>query len=462
MIIPSAMADRKHRADPACIRHEDLHGHPGNDISCQVPVKDQCPDHVPVPSYDRLKSITGRHVWIESYGCTYNERDAEMLAAVLEDQGCLLVSRPEEADLVVINTCTVTAATDRAMMRRVRENLGRETILTGCLPIARKELVRQAGGPGVVFPRDVHAAFDSLESPPHSHSGIVQVAEGCNGNCSYCITRFARGRVKSIPLERVGLQVRSAVAAGVAEIRLTGQDVAAYGLETPTSFLRLLASVVSQPGDFMVRVGMMNPASVMPFLHDLPSAWDHPKVFRFLHLPVQSGSARVLERMNRGYSADDVKYIVQEFRDRMPDLFLMTDVICGFPGETEDDFSETCELVRNLKPDKVNITRFSKRPGTPAAQLRDFPDRIKKDRSRALQRLAEGIYHEKNAGIIGSVVPVIVTEVVREGSVTCRTPAYRGVVVRGRFPVGTRMNVRVLQDRTYFFTGEPADAGTGT
>lgn len=460
MIIPSAMADRKHHATPDCVRPEGLHGCPRGFLSRQAALKEQCPARMPVPSDVQLKSITGRRVWIESYGCSYNERDGEILAAVLEGQGCSLVSRPEDADLVVINTCTVTAATERAMMRRIRENLGREIILTGCLPIARQEMVRLAGGPGVIFPRDIHRAFDSLESPPHSPSGTVQVAEGCNGNCSYCITRIARGRVKSVPLEQVIRQVRSAVAGGIAEIRLTGQDVAAYGHDTGGSLKHLLTSVVVEPGDFMVRVGMMNPASVIPVLHDLPVAWDHPKVFRFIHLPAQSGSARVLEGMNRGHSPDDVKCIVREFRDRMPDLFLMTDIICGFPGETDDDFSATCELVRHLRPDKVNITRFSKRPGTPAAQLSDFPDRTKKDRSRALQRLAEEIYHEKNADIIGSVVPVIVTEVVREGSVTCRTPSYRGVVVRGRFPVGTRLNVRVLQDRTYFFTGEPADSGT--
>lgn len=406
------------------------------------------------PSIGLLGGLAGKPVFLESYGCTYNERDKEMLEAVLVFQGCRIVSDPRDAEVVVLNTCAVTGRTERAMLKRMRACGDRMVVVTGCLPLVRMGAVRTAGNPVVLHPDDIRTAYFQSGLSAPARTGVVQVASGCLGRCSYCITRFARGPLRSVPPRQVFLEVRNAVSHGAAEIRLTAQDVSAYGRDTGYLLPRLLSGVAALPGNFMVRVGMMNPATVIPQLDDLVDAMSLPGIFRFLHLPVQSGSARVLRAMDRGYTPQEVIRIVERFREKMPDLFFMTDVICGFPGETDGEFGETVDLIRLLRPDKVNVTRFSKRPKTRASDLSDFPDRIKKERSRMVQKTAESVYREKNAGEIGKVVLVVVTEVVRAGSVMARTEAYRGVVVPGDYPPGTRMHVRILTDRTYFFTGE--------
>ncbi|MFY1645444.1 radical SAM protein, partial [Methanoculleus bourgensis] len=167
-------------------------------------------------------------------------------------------------------------------------------------------------------------------------------------------------------------------------IQLTGQDVAAWGLNRGESLPDLLQAITEIPGRFAVRLGMMHPAPVLRILDPLIDAYASEKMFRFLHLPVQSGSDTVLERMQRGYRAGDVIRIVDAFRERYPDMMISSDFITGFPGETDEEFRQTLDLLRRAAFVKVNITRYSRRPGTPAAALKDLPERIRKDRSRAL------------------------------------------------------------------------------
>ncbi len=265
----------------------------------------------------------------------------------------------------------------------------------------------------------------------------------------------------STPPEDVLDAVRRLAASGAYEIQLTGQDVAAWGLDRGESLPDLLRAIGEVPGRFAVRPGMMHPASVMRVLEPLLDVYGSDKVFRFLHLPVQSGSDSVLERMQRGYSAADVLRIVDAFRERYPEMMISSDFITGFPGETDDEFRQTLDLLKRAAFVKVNITRYSRRPGTPAAALKDIPERIRKDRSRALLREANRIYDRYNERWIGRETPVVATEKNAPGSTVCRNPCYLNVVVEEDLPFGFSGRAVVRENRRHYVIGEvvPPDDG---
>jgi MiaB-like tRNA modifying enzyme len=435
--------------------------HPPNDTGDHTPARS-----VRLPTARResiaitLEDLRGRRIYIESYGCTYNHADTRRLEAILEGLGCRLTG-PDEADTVIINTCTVIEATERKMLRRLAAFADRDLYVTGCMPLVQAELIREVCTAQIIHPDEIHERFGGVGTTGTGSIGVVQLASGCVGHCSYCITRLARGRLKSASAEEILDAVRQLAASGACEIQLTGQDVAAWGLDRGESLPDLLQEIVDIPGRFAVRLGMMNPASVLRILEPLVDAYESDRIFRFLHLPVQSGSDSVLERMQRGYSAADVVKIVDAFRERYPDVMISSDFITGFPGETDDEFQQTLELLRRAAFVKVNITRYSRRPGTPAAALKDLPERIRKDRSRALLRQANIIYDRYNERWIGRETPVVATEKNAPSSTVCRNPCYLNVVVAEDLPFGFSGRAAITANRRHYVIGTLIPPGAG-
>ena len=293
-----------------------------------------------------FEELQNRRIYIESYGCTYNQADGRRLAAILEGRGCTMTERPEEADAVIVNTCTVIGATERKMLRRLALFADRDLYVTGCMPLVQMERIHSVCTPHLIHPDEIASHAGGVGTRGPGATGVVQVASGCVGRCSYCITRLARGRLVSASREAILDAVRSLVASGAYEIQLTGQDVAAWGLDRGESLPELLRDIAKIPGKFAIRPGMMNPAAVLGILEPLVDAYESEKIFRFLHLPVQSGSDTVLGRMQRGYTAADITRIVGTFRERYPDMMISSDFITGFPGETDEEFSQTLDLLR--------------------------------------------------------------------------------------------------------------------
>jgi len=400
-----------------------------------------------------LDNLQGKKVYIESYGCTYNHADTRRLEAILEGLGCQLTG-PDEADAVIINTCTVIGATERKILRRLAAFADRDLYVTGCMPLVQEELIRSVCTPQIIHPDEIHRLSSGVGTRSPGAVGVVQVASGCVGRCSYCVTRLARGRLKSAPPDEIINAVRNLAASGAYEIQLTGQDVAAWGLDRGESLPDLLRAISEVPGRFALRLGMMHPASVLRILDPLVDAYGSEKVFRFLHLPVQSGSDTVLERMQRGYRAADVLTIVDTFRERYPDMMISSDFITGFPGETEAEFQETLEHLQRAAFVKVNITRYSRRPGTPAAALKDLPERVRKVRSRALLREADRIYDQYNETWIGRETPIVATEKNAPGSTVCRNPCYLNVVIKEELPFGFSGRAVITENHRHYVIGE--------
>lgn len=416
--------------------------------------------------------------YIETYGCTSNLGNSQDLARALQEMGHI-PSTLQEADAVIVNTCAVTEKTERKVVRRLSLLQGERLIVAGCLPVAMPESISGLSCRGqlgllnrssaarisdlfyesFIPPRDELLQGSSRDALPPGPfpcgdlCAVVNVAEGCNGSCSYCIVAKARGRLKSRGLEDVVAEVEKLAALGAAEVQISAQDTAAYGSDIGTNLGQLLERLVRTPGDFRLRVGMMNPNSALLIKDQLLRAYQSPKIYRFLHIPVQSGSEEILRSMGRRYSAANFLKLVSAFRSAHAKITIITDVIVGFPGETDGDFIETLDLVERLQPDKVNITRFSARPGTPAARLYDMPDRIKKDRSREMTRLWLEIAAERNQRYVGEIITARITERGRGGTMKARAENYLGIVVEGRPKLGSIVLVAVKNSNPFYVSG---------
>ncbi|HTD81359.1 MAG TPA: radical SAM protein, partial [Thermoplasmata archaeon] len=241
----------------------------------------------------------------------------------------------------------------------------------------------------------------------------------------------------------------------IRDIKLTGQDTAAYGMDTGTSLAELLNAITRIPGEFRVRVGMMDPLTALPILDDLIRAYSPGTVYKFLHLPVQSGDDGILDAMKREHTVAEFERIVAEFRRAIPEVSISTDIIVGFPGETEEAFDRTMDLLRRVRPDTVNITRFSPRAGTPAATMRDQVQGWRvKERSRRLTRLRMAIAREIHESFVGRELAVLTTEPGKAGTTLARTDAYRQVVLPSEEPIGEFGVARILAGRESDLIGE--------
>jgi len=407
--------------------------------------------------------------YIETFGCTANQGNSQDLARALQENGHI-PSTLEEADAVIVNTCAVTEKTERKVVRRLSMLQGERLIVAGCLPAAIPESISHISCRGRMGPLSGPAAAEIADLFPgplgpaaareamnfqfaSDACAVVNISEGCNGSCSYCIVRKARGTLRSRSSEEVEAQVKELVGQGYVELQISAQDTAAYGFDLGTNLAKLMERVAEVSGNFRVRVGMMNPSNILSQEKELIRAFHSPKIYRFLHIPVQSGSDAVLQSMGRKYNAHDFQSAVEAFRSEFPDITIITDIIAGFPGETDEHFQESLQLIDRLQPDKVNITRFSKRPGTPAALKYDMPDRIKKDRSREMTRLWLDIARERNRRYVGQTISVLVTEQGREGTMKARAENYLGVLVAGKAVLGERVTVEVVDSNSFYVLG---------
>ena len=413
-------------------------------------------------------------VHVEVYGCSANQADAEIAAGLLVEAGHTLVKRAEDADVSVLLTCIVKTPTERKMVRRLKSLEGRRIVVAGCMPKALREIVEEVSpGASLVGPDDVVRIPEAVEeaavggrvvcldgaAPNHTclprvrRSGLVHIApiaSGCLGNCSYCIVKVARGRLLSFPPDGIIKDAEAAVASGCKEIWVTAEDTAAYehrGMRLPELIERLSAI----RGRFMLRVGMMTPNSALPIVDDLIEAFRGEKMFRFLHAPVQAGSDEILMRMRRRYLVGEFRELVTRFRERFPDVGISTDIICGFPGESETQFEESLKLVEWLRPDALNMSRFWPRPETEAAGLSgQLNGRVTKDRSRRLDELWTRVGREANRAWVGWEGDVLLDELGHSGSKIGRTRSYKAVAVVTEACLGEWIKVRVTgAERAY-------------
>ena len=401
-------------------------------------------------------------IWFEGYGCTANQGETIEMRDHANELGHELALNSDAAETVVLGTCTVIESTQNKMERRISELMdqGKNVIVSGCMATAdSKVLNSKFPDAPLVSPGDIEGLGDLIgrggckpEKQESPLSTILPISSGCLGRCTYCATLRARGRVTSRSINDIFFKAQYAIDCGSKELLLTSQDNGAFGADSDTSLELLLKELSHLDGDFRLRVGMLNPMLVSGRSESMAKAWGDSRTYKFLHLPIQSGSQKILDSMVRDHSLEDFWEVVDTFRSYYPEMMIITDVITGFPGENEEDHQATVDLLKRLLPDLVNITRFSPRQGTPAAKLKRLNGKIVKDRSRELTSLRQDLGAKSFKRFVGRKTSVLSIENQRPGSTLCRDENYRPIIVKEELPLGQLYNVEIVKSDYAYLT----------
>ena len=443
-----------------------------------------------------------KHLWEEkgsmkkfnilTLGCQMNERDSETLAGMLTEMGYEQIDDRNQADIAIINTCSVRDHADRrffgmlGQLKKIKEkNPGFIVCVCGCM-MQQQHIIDQIkekypwvdiifGTHNIHrFPRllgnvisekekqieiweDGGEIVEGLPSKRlYKHKAFVNIMFGCNNFCTYCIVPYTRGRERSRRPEDILAEIKRLVDDGVKEITLLGQNVNSYKGEGGVDFADLLRMINEVDGIERIRFMTSHPKDLSDRLIDVYRDCD--KVCSFFHLPVQSGNDNILKRMNRRYTADDYMELVRKLREARPDISLTTDIIVGFPGETEEEFEDTLKLVEAVNFDSAFTFMYSKRKGTPAAEYDDqIPEEIKHDRFDRLVETVNRCAADRNARFVGQITPVLVEGVSKsdEGCVTGRNPQNKIVNFPGDASLtGTIVNVKISEASTFSLVGK--------
>ncbi len=395
-------------------------------------------------------------IYIETFGCSANTNNSEIIAGLLQKKGHTISENEEHAEIIVLNTCTVKKPTESKIKKRLAglHKKRKKIITAGCMAEVQADEIKKSAPEAAILGLkslgSICKAVDSLTknkifeelSKAHEQKllfpekrknpviGILQVSEGCLGKCSYCIVRLAKGKLFSYTESEIIEKAKSMIKQGCKEIWFTSQDTAAYGLDSGRGIISLLKKLNSLEGSFMIRIGMMNPQHLIPVADEMAETINKGKIFHFLHIPLQSGSSRILKKMNRPYTAEDFLKLAEKMRKKISNLTISTDIICGFPGETEKDFMDTVDLIKKSRPDVLNISRFWPRPGTEAEKM---PGQIHgnttKQRSQALTKEFRKIALEKNKKWISWKGQALVDEK-QKNCYIARNISYKPIVIK--------------------------------
>ena len=415
-------------------------------------------------------------IWVEAYGCSASFSDSEMISGLIVNGGHTLAENPDDSDLSVIVTCSVKDATASKMIHRIKESNSKPLVVAGCLPKAEKDTVEKfAENASLLGPNSIGKTLQVIQSTLDGKKlialedsdiskvglpkirlnpavGIVEIASGCMSECTFCQTKLSKGDLQSYRIGDIVRQVKTEISDGCSEVWLTSTDNGCYGFDIDSDLPELINSVVEIPDKFFVRVGMMNPMYMPRIRDNLLKSFDSSKVFKFLHVPVQSGSDKVLNDMKRGHTASTFRDVVNQFREKFGKFTISTDVIVGFPTETEEDFEMTMNLLRETKPDIVNLSRYSQRPGTDAAEMVQIDVAEVKRRSKIAYELISDISRENNQKWIGWKGQVLFDEEF-ENQVRGRNFAYKPIFVNEEPKIGQISSVEITEATNHSLIG---------
>jgi len=360
--------------------------------------------------------------YIETYGCAANKSDSEIIAGILSRNGLVRVNSPKYANLIIINTCVVKGPTINKILHRTRKLIEKfptkKFLIAGCMPEAYPELIKKN------FPRASMISTNRIveignavrkifkgkrieilgklkkekvclpKLRENKIIDIVQICSGCLGNCSYCATKLAKGNLISFSPEKIVKEIKMAKSNGAKEFWLTGQDISCYGFDIEFSLPKLLEKILCEvEGKYFIRLGMLNPKHLEKIINQLLEVCTDNRIFKFFHIPVQSGSNKILTEMNRSYSVEVFEGIINKIRKKFPMATIWTDIIVGYPKENDKDFNETLNLIKKIKPDWVNVSKFYLMNKT---NVKEFPKtEIAKERSRIASEFVKKIAIEK-------------------------------------------------------------------
>lgn len=437
------------------------------------------------PSDSTIPGI--QKIWIRTWGCSHNNSDGEYMAGQLAAYGYKITENASDADLWLLNSCTVKNPAEdhfRNSIKKAQEE-NKKVVLAGCVPQAqpRQDYLK---GLSIIGVQQIDRVVEVVEETIKGHSvrllgqkkdngkrlggarldlpkirknpliEIISINTGCLNACTYCKTKHARGNLASYPIDELVERAKQSFQEGVCEIWLTSEDTGAYGRDIGTDLPTLLWKLVEViPEGAMLRLGMTNPPYILEHLEEMAKILNHPRVYSFLHIPVQSASDSVLMDMKREYCVADFKRVVDFLKEKVPGITIATDIICGFPGETDQDFQETVKLVEEYKFPSLFINQFYPRPGTPAAKAEQVPAHVKKQRTKDLSR----VFHSYNPydHKIGERQQVLVTEESFDSKFYVAHNRFYEQVLVPKNPafMGKMVEVDIYESGKHFLKGQP-------
>ncbi|HIP34661.1 MAG TPA: tRNA (N(6)-L-threonylcarbamoyladenosine(37)-C(2))-methylthiotransferase [Methanothermococcus okinawensis] len=416
------------------------------------------------------------NIYIEGYGCTLNTADTKIIKNSLKlFKDFQIVDNVEDADIVVINTCVVRLETENRMISRIEyfRSLNKKIVVAGCMPKALREKVIDKADL-LIMPREAHLSGEMIYrhfkdkgvSRPSNVNineklkylkpeGLIMplpISEGCVGKCTYCIVKVARGDLLSYDKNLLVKKAREYVDSGVKHILITAQDTACYGFDKGYTLPDLLKDIIfSVEGAYTMRIGMMHAKNVPEIIDDLLDCYRSDKIAKFLHLPLQSGDDKVLKDMKREYTVDEFIDIVKEFKRKVKDLNFNTDIIVGFPTESEENFENTLEVLKKIKPDYIHGAKYTPRRHTLAAKMKQIDTKIRKMRSKILDKLRRELSYENNKKYIGKTLKVLITEKGKGIAHNCKVVKFNW---EDGLKVGNFIDVKITDAKTFGLFGE--------
>lgn len=393
-------------------------------------------------------------VFIETYGCTFNKSDSQIMAGILKENNIDLTDSIKEADAIIINSCYVKLPTENRISYKI-QNLQKEfpdkkIIISGCMVEIDPEKLEKIApncswlGPHQLnevanivksdealrisgFSKKSKVGLTKVKNNPYVH--IIQICEGCLGNCTFCCTRFARGPLNSYSISEIKKEAEKAILNGAVEIQLTAQDTAAFGKDTNESLASLIKEITNINGKFKIRIGMMHPKNIIDDLDEIIEAFKLTNVYKFLHLPIQSGSDKVLNEMNRDYTSQEYLEIIRRFKKEIPDINIATDIIVGYPSENDDDFKKTCEALKKFKPGIIHLSKYQHRQGATSSKLKEIPKNLMKERSKKITDIKDEIIGIENKKLTNTIQKALVVDKGQKGGFIAKSESYIPIVV---------------------------------
>ncbi len=420
------------------------------------------------------------NILIHTLGCSANQGESEIMAGLLSEEGYVLVKEKELADIIIVNICTVKG--DRSAIEAIEDmhNTGKRLVIAGCIPPTRSHIFQNVAPNAALINTDnltkIVAVVQELEQgksiqylgrnyedkvglaryPENKHIGIIIINNSCNDSCSFCGVKLIKGKLISYPQEKILTEAQRLLSFGAKELWITSQDTGAYGIDISGRSLlpELVEKLIAIPGNFKIRIGMFNMMNIFGREDAIVALFAHQKVYTFAHIPVQSGNDAVLRRMKRRYTAEQYRSFVHKLRSQYPEMTIATDIITGFPGETDEEFQDTVDLVKDIQPEVMHISRYQRIPNTAASIMpTQVHGRINQQRSEILARLHPELARARLQRFVGREYCTVVTE--KRKDYIAHTGNYTQIVIRSAQDIlGRTVLVKIHDATKYYLVGD--------
>jgi len=426
-------------------------------------------------------------IYIQTFGCSANQNNSEILKGILTQSSYQITNNEKIADIIILNTCIVKQKTQDKIKRKIQDlsKTKKLIIITGCMPETDAKQIKQLNPNTILLGthhfKDIiklinnynNSKLDLIKQnnyldyqeetklnlpkiPQNKLISITQISEGCLGNCTYCKTRLAKGKLFSYPQEQILKSIESDLKQGAKEVWITSQDNANYNLDKGEQQLpQLLTKILNLNHKFKLRLGMMDPNNVLLILDQLIEIYKHKKIYKFIHIPIQSASNKVLKHMNRLYTIEQAEEIIKEFRKQIPDITISIDIITGYPTETNQDHKQNLEFIKKYKPDVFNLSKFSSHKQTSAGKLKQLPIKIINKRTTELMQMHRETALDNKKKFLNKELKVFVNKKLGDKLFEARDDNYNIVLVNTKDNVlGKNIDIKIKQIGVHHMIGE--------